>query len=243
MGIVDLIVLVILIAFAIIGFRRGVLKSLVSFVGFIIVIYLAYLCKNYLGDIFVRDLPFFDFKIGESVSVVVNVIMYQTLAFIIMVVAFGLLYKILIIISGIFEKIFKATIILGIPSKILGLIVGVLEGYIIVYLVLFFIAQPYVKVDILSESNYAKTILTKTPILSSYANNALEVVNEISDMVKNDETKDFDLKLTDLVLKHKVTSPSIMRELVDKKKIVVNGINTIIDKYDNNETGDDKTND
>ena len=44
--------------------------------------------------------------------------------------------------------------ILGIPSKILGLVVGLLEGYIIVYLVFFFIAQPYIKMDILNNSNY-----------------------------------------------------------------------------------------
>ena len=194
MSIVDIVVLVILVAFAIIGFKRGVLQSLVSFVGFILVIYLAYLLKNYLGDIFVLDLPFFDIKIGATTSVVMNVLMYQTLAFIIMVIIFGLVYKFLIYLSGIVEKIFKITIILGIPSKILGLIVGVLEGYIIVYLVLFFIAQPYVKMDLLNDSKYAEVILTKTPVLSSFANSTLEIVNEVNDIVKNNEVSNFDLK-------------------------------------------------
>ena len=233
MSIVDIIVMVIMIAFAIIGFKRGVLQSLVSFLGFILVIYLAYLLKNYLGDIFVLDLPFFDFKIGGTTSVVMNIVMYQGLSFVIMAIVFGLIYKFFMYLSGIVEKILKMTIILGIPSKILGLIVGLLEGYIIVYLVLFFVAQPYIKMDILNDSKYAKTILTKTPVLSSFADSTLEIINEVNDTVKNNDTSDFDLRLSDLILKHKVTSPEVMEKLVSIKKIKVDGIGQVIDKYKN----------
>lgn len=233
MSIIDIIIIVILLAFAIIGFKRGVLQSLVSFIGFIIVIYLAYLLKNYLGDIFVLDLPFFDFKIGSTTSAVMNVIMYQTLAFAIMAIVFGLVYKFLLYLSGIVEKIFRLTIILGIPSKILGLIVGLLEGYIITYLVLFFIAQPYIKMDILDDSKYANTILTKTPVISNFASDTLDIVNEVKDTVKNNDTNDFDLKLSELVLKHNVTSPEVMEKLVKIKKISISGIDQVINKYKN----------
>ena len=238
MSIVDIIVLVILITFAIIGFKRGVLQSLIACIGFIIVIYAAYLLKNYLGDIFVLNLPFIDFKIGYNTSVVMNVIMYQTIAFVIMVIIFGLVYKFLLALSGIIEKLLKITIILGIPSKILGLIVGLLEGYIIVYLALFFVAQPYIKMDILNESKYAQTILTKTPILSGFANNTLDIITEINDTITSDKDDNFDLKLSDLILKNKVVNPSVMKKLVDSKKIKVNGIEEVINKYENNEEGE-----
>ena len=231
MDIVDIIILVILVSFAIIGFKRGVLHSLVSFLGFIIVIYVAYLLKNYLGDVFVTDLPFLSFKIGSFSSQVMNVVMYQTVAFMIMVVLLGLVYKAVVIMTGIIEKILKLTIVLGIPSKILGLIVGLLEGYIIVYLVLFFAVQPYIKMDILNNSSYAATILTKTPVLSSFAKNTMNVINEVNDLVKDKETKDFDLKLSELILKHNVTSAEVMQKIVDNKKITVNGIEEVIKKY------------
>lgn len=240
MSIVDIIIVIVLLAFAIIGFKRGVLQSLVSFLGFIIVIYLAYLLKNYLGDIFVLDLPFFDFKIGLTTSVIMNIIMYQTLAFIIMVIVFGLVYKFLIYLSGIVEKILRVTIILGIPSKILGLIVGVLEGYIIVYLLLFFVAQPYIKLDILDDSKYANTILTKTPIISNFASDTLEIIDEVKNTIKNNNTNDFDLRLSELVLKHNVTSPEVMEKLVKIKKVNISGINDVINKYKN---GGEETND
>ena len=58
MEITDIIIFVVILAFAIIGFQRGVFKSLVTIVGFFAVIYLAYLFKNVIGDFFVLNLPF-----------------------------------------------------------------------------------------------------------------------------------------------------------------------------------------
>ena len=56
MGIVDLFIIAILAAFALLGFKRGVFQSLVAFIGFIVVICLSYWLKNYLGDFFVLNL-------------------------------------------------------------------------------------------------------------------------------------------------------------------------------------------
>ena len=224
MSIVDIIILVILVSFATIGFSRGVFKSLVAFVGFLIVVCLAYLFKNILGDFLILNLPFIDFDIGGG-SVVMNIIMYQTIAFIIMLIIFGIVYRVLLIVTGIFEKILRITIILGIPSKLLGLLVGILEGIIIVYLALFFVTQPYIKMDILSDSKFAKPILTKTPLLSNFAENTMSVITEIND------TSDFDLKLTELILKNKVADANLFQKLIDNKKIEVSGIQEIVDKY------------
>lgn len=233
MNIVDIIILAILATFALIGFKRGVLKSLVAFVGFILIVCLAYIFKDILGNIMILDLPFIKFSIAGG-SVIMNIVLYQTIAFLIILILLGIVYKILLAITGIVEKILKLTIILGIPSKILGLIVGILEGIIIVYLLLFFAVQPYIKMDILDNSNFAKTILNKTPILSSFSENTLVIINEVDEAVKNKDEVDFDLKLTDLILKRKVVSPEIMQKLVDSKKIEIDGIQEIINQYKEN---------
>ena len=231
MDIVDIVILVILASFAIMGFHRGVFKSIVAFVGFIVVICLAYLLKNYLGDFFALNLPFIEFNIASNHSIVMNIVMYQTIAFIIILIILGIVYRLLLTITGVFEKILRITIILGVPSKILGLIVGILEGYVIVYLLLFFIVQPYVKMDILDNSNFSNTILNKTPILSNFSQNTLNIINEVNNIVKNKTNENFDLKLTDLILKENVASADLMQDLVDKKKIEVHGIQNIINKY------------
>lgn len=236
MSIVDIFILVILATFAMIGFQRGVFKSLVSFIGFILVVCLAYLFKDILGNILIINLPFIKFTIGDNTSIILNIVMYQTIAFIVILIILGLVYKLLLAVTGVVEKILKLTIILGIPSKILGMIVGILEGYIIVYLLLFFAVQPYIKMDILDSSKYANTILNKTPLLSKFSENTLVIIDEVHDTFNAKEASDFDLKLTDLILKEKVASPKILQQLVDNKKIDIDGIQEVIDKYKN---GDD----
>ena len=182
MEIYDIIILAFLIICALIGFKNGFFKSLISFVGFILVVVLAYEFKNIVGDFFVLNLPFIEFKNILGGASTLNIIMYQAIAFLIMLIIFGLIYKIIVTITGIFEKVLKLTIILGIPSKLLGLVVGFLEGLVILYLVLFFLAQPFVNINIYDNSNYAQIILEKTPILSGYAEKSLEVYNEISSL-------------------------------------------------------------
>lgn len=232
MEIYDIIILAFLIICALIGFKNGFFKSLISFVGFILVVVLAYEFKNIVGDFFVLNLPFIEFKNILGGASTLNIIMYQAIAFLIMLIIFGLIYKIIVTITGIFEKVLKLTIILGIPSKLLGLVVGFLEGLVILYLVLFFLAQPFVNINIYDNSNYAQIILEKTPILSGYAEKSLEVYNEISDLVKHKEDENIDLKIADLILKDKITTKDVMQKLIDKGKIKIEGIEKVIDKYE-----------
>ena len=232
MSLVDIFILVILVSFAVIGFMRGVFKSLVAFVGFLIIIVVAYLFKNILGDILITNLPFFKFNIGGG-SVVMNIILYQSIAFIVILIILGIVYRILLTVTGIFEKILRITIILGIPSKLLGLVVGTLEGFIIVYLALFFLTQPYIKMDILNESKYAGPILKHTPILSSFAESTVTVINEVNDTMNAKDDSDFDLKLTELILKNKVADANLLQKLIDSKKIEVEGIQEVVNKYKN----------
>ena len=233
MGIVDIIILAILVAFALLGFKRGVFQSLVACLGFIAVVCISYWLKNYLGDFLVLNLPFSKYTFIPGGSVVLNVITYQMIAFIIMLIILGLAYKIILVATGLFEKLLRITIILGVPSKLLGLVVGVLEGFIIVYMILFFVSQPFMRIDLLENSKFAKPILKDTPILKGFANDTFAIINEIDETMNSKDDEKFDLKLTDLILKRKITSASVMQELVDSKKIEVDGIQSIIDNYKN----------
>ena len=239
MSLVDIFIVATLGAFAILGFKRGVFQSLVACVGFIIIVYLSFWLKNYLGDFFVLNLPFTTYKFIPGGSIVLNVVTYQAIAFIIVLVVLGLVYKIVLILSGVFEKLLKITIILALPSKIFGLLVGLLEGFVIVYLVLFFLSQPFMKIDLLKDSSFAKTILKDTPVLSNFADDTFEIISEIDETVKNNGDDHFDLKLTDLILKRNITSVDIMQQLVDNKKIEVEGIEEVINKY---KTGEESEN-
>lgn len=234
MNVVDIMIIIVLIAFAIIGFNRGIFKSLIAFLGFIAVIFLAYMFKNTIGDFFVLNLPFINFSKSFMGVSSINIVMYQALAFVIMLAIFGLIYRFLVTISGIFEKVLKLTVILGIPSKLLGMVFGVLEGIIVIYLSLFILSQPFLKFDAINDSKYAKIILNQTPIISSYAESSLRLVHEIQELSEIEDSNEKDLKISELILKENVTSPDVMKKLVKMGKLEIEGIDEVISQYSSN---------
>ena len=222
MKVYDIAIIIILILFALKGFKDGFFKTIVSFVGFLIITILAYNLKNIVGDFLVLNFPFFHFNSFFGGASVLNIIFYQGIAFILMFLLLEIIYKILLTVTGIIEKI---------PSKILGLLFGFLEGYIIVYLILFFLAQPFISINIQDNSNLMNPILEKTPILSHYGEKGLEVFNELKELSNIDDTNELDLKMADIVLKEKVISKDTFKTLIEKEKIKITGIDEIIDKY------------
>ena len=61
MKIVDIVILIIILLGAVIGFKRGFTRSLVSALGFIVIAILAYFLKNPLSILLYENLPFFKF--------------------------------------------------------------------------------------------------------------------------------------------------------------------------------------
>lgn len=229
MNVIDIAVIFIVLAFGIMGAQRGVFKQLVTTVGFIIVVVLAYYLKNPLAELLSLNLPFFDFKASSF-----NIMFYQALAFIIVVAILLAILNILISVTGVIEKILKFTIILGIPSKILGFIAGLLEGFVVVFVLLFFLNQPSLKIDVVNESKLSDRILSSTPILSNISGGMVNTINDIyeltSDSVKLSENE-LDLKSIDLMLKHKIVSKEYVEKLINAKKIKITGIENVLNKY------------
>ena len=81
--------------------------------------------------------------------------------------------------TKVFEKFLTLTIILGIPSKILGAILGVLQYLIYTFIILYILSLPTFNLSIVNESKTANTILNKTPILNKVCDDTLDTFNEI----------------------------------------------------------------
>ena len=88
MNIVDAIIILIILMGAVIGFKNGVIRQTVSLVGFLLVIILAFLLKNPLSLWMYEHLPFFNFwGILKGVTVI-NILLYEVIAFLILVAIF-----------------------------------------------------------------------------------------------------------------------------------------------------------
>lgn len=237
MSIIDILIIIFILLGASIGFKQGFTKSLVSFVGIIIVTILAYLLKNPVSEFLMSIGPFFNFGGIIKGVTVLNIAVYEIIAFLLVFSILMILLRVLLVTTGIVETILKFTIILGIPSKILGAIVGALKNYVIVFFVLYLLSMPnFVDVGFVKDSNFREPILKNTPLLSMVADSSLKVLDEFKGLsdkyVDTDDSNEFNLETLDLFLKYKVVTVDTVKKLDDSGKINIKGIESVLDKYE-----------
>lgn len=236
MKIVDIVILIIILLGAVIGFKRGFTRSLVSALGFIVIAILAYFLKNPLSILLYENLPFFKFGGILKGVTVLNIALYELLAFVMVLAILGVALKILMVATSLFEKILKMTIILGIPSKIMGAVVGALEAFVIVFISLYALSLPIFNISIVNDSNWKDTILNKTPILSAFSKDTMQVIDEFASIKEkykdnNKNAEEFNKEVLDLFLKFDVVKVSSIDKLVEKEKLQINNIEEILMKY------------
>lgn len=237
MNIIDIIIILFLILGAYIGFKQGFTKSLVSFLGILFVAIIAYFLKNPVSEFLMSFCPFFNFGGIIKGVTVLNIAVYEIIAFILVFSILMIALKVLLLATGILETILKFTIILGIPSKILGSIVGIVKHYVIIFFVLYFLSMPnFVDVEFIKNSNYREPILRNTPLLSNVAESTLKVLDEfkgLSDKYTDTEnSNEFNLETLDLFLKYKVVTVDTVKKLENNGKIDIKGMDRVISKYE-----------
>ena len=233
LNIVDVIIILIILLGGLVGFKEGAIKKLTSIIGLIAVVILSFMLKNYLSVFFYENLPFFNmWGIFKGIQVL-NILFYELLAFAIISSVLTLIYRVILGITGIIENILKATIILSIPSKILGFFIGLFEYYIWIYLFLFILTLPVFNIKDIYESKTAMFMITKTPILSKYTGKTVDIYNDLYSIIDNRENKaneQVNEEAMELMLKHDIITPESAQKLVERNKVIVND-DSFIDKY------------
>ncbi|HKM40677.1 MAG TPA: CvpA family protein, partial [Patescibacteria group bacterium] len=164
MNIIDIGIVIFILFGAVIGFKRGFTKQLIKTVGSILVIIIAFKLKNPVSKILYQTLPFFKFAGVFKGVTTLNILLYEFIAFLLVVSVLGILLRVLLLASSIFETILNVTIVLGIPSKILGMIVGMIQHYAIAFIVLYLLSIPTFDFEPLNTSKYKGPILNNTPV-------------------------------------------------------------------------------
>ena len=220
MNYIDIIIILLLIGGGIAGAHNGFFKQTVILVGTILCFILAWVLKDSIANFLSFNLPFFSFNGIKAL----NIVFYQLAAFIGLLAIFTAILIVIIQITGIFEKLLKLTIILGIPSKILGFVIGIIEMYIIVFAVLFFAKQPIFDQEYIEESYLAPIVLESSPGLSNIVSRYSDAVEDVFLITKEyEDKKDIDTtnkEIVDALLKHKVIDKDYINKLVKQGKIV-----------------------
>lgn len=227
MSIIDAVILLFLLLGAVLGFKRGVIKSVVSFVGTILVVILSFWLKNPLSVFLYTYLPFFSFSIQA-----INILIYEAIAFLIVFSILFAILKIVIKISGLLELLLKLTVVLAIPSKILGAIFGFLEYYIFAFIILFILACANINSELIAESKYADLILSHSPILSNIAEDSYNAVKEFTDInKKNVSVSEKNEEAIQVLLQYNIISEDNLNRLNKKNKFSITNLEEIISNF------------
>ena len=236
---IDIVIILLLVMFGVVGWKQGIIKEAVQLIGMIVILVIAFMFKGELGNIFCKWLPFFNFNVSPVEGMTtLNILLYQVLGFVIIFTVLYAIYTIILKLSGVFQKILDWTLILLIPSKIGGLIIGLLEGYILLFVLLLIITGlPASYTSNFTNSNLVQTIVYNTPILSSASKDVTNSMKDIYVLVdevaqKKITTNDANLKTVDIMLKYDLVTPKTVEQLVILDKLKgVKGIDAVIAKY------------
>ena len=155
MGIVDAVILVLLFIGILDGIRKGALKTVVELVGSILVVILSWIFKGTVANVLINRLPI----IGKNPAI--SALIYHIIAFVILLILFALIYRIILGITSFIEKVFNATVVLGIVSKAIGGILGFIKAYVFIFIALFILS--IFNIGFLRDSKMNNLILEKTP--------------------------------------------------------------------------------
>jgi uncharacterized membrane protein required for colicin V production len=127
-------------------------------------------------------------------------------------------------VTGLIEKVLKATVILSVPSKILGFIVGLIEAYIWAYIILFILTLPMINLKEIYNSKVANYVMEKTPYLSKYTSKTKEIYMNLYDIIDNRQEKtneQVNEEAMDLMLKYDIITTESAEKLIDSNKVNV----------------------
>lgn len=236
MGIVDIIIIVLIVIGGIIGWKRGVIKEIAGTVGIVLVTVFSFLLKNPVSIVFYENLPFFKFGgIFKGVTAL-NILLYELIAFLIVFIVLMILWKLVLLASGLIQRILDMSFLLGIPSKILGFLVGAIEFYLICFVTIYILSFPIFNIKEVRESDYAKFILNDTPIISNFVDNNKEFVDEFVSLKEKydnaESANQFNYETLDLFLKYDIIDIKSAKKLRERNKLKIDGIDNLLKKYE-----------
>ena len=227
MNIVDFIIIIILVLCALNGFKQGMLPSIINFIGTFLIFIIAFYLKQPISTLMYENLPFLNFAGIFKGIIGVNILFYEVIAYGLTILILSIIFGIVKKISVVFNKFLNATIILTIPNKIIGAIIGIMEGILCIG------SAVNTTTKYVNESKYGSIILNKVPIISNVTSNLTNSFDEVYNTIINNknDTKKANLETIDILMKYDILSYESANKLVQDNKLNIDGVNNIIEKY------------
>ena len=223
MKISEIVIIIIILLGALIGFKKGAIKEIFELVGTISIIIIAYLLKGYLASLLIKLLPFFNFK-GYVGLYSINFLIYDVISFIIIFVLLYCILNILINLAGFIDKLINLSVIFALPSKIIGLVLGMVNALVFVFLLCYIAMQiPHTQKYVM-ESKVSTSILERTPIVNVVCSKGILVSEDVYNKLlgysfKEEDTQDMNLQIATSVAKYGLVDKTLIQEAINAGKL------------------------
>lgn len=220
--VLDIIIIGLLALGGIIGWKAGVLKSLVKLVGLISITILALTFKGSLASFLMDFLPFANLGGAFDGLLSINIFIYNAISFIIIFILLYCLLNIVLSITGFLDTLLKFTVVWILPSKILGAIVGVFEYWLFILVLVFTLAQFPISSDFVYTSNIAPVMMKYTPIIGPLVRTTANSMDQINELLKNNDgltERELDLQILTRALSSGIISKDQLNRLIEEEKL------------------------
>ena len=220
--IINVLIILILLADVIAGYKKGFLEHTIKFVRILVSMVGAYLLKGPLSTYMYTNLPFFDLDGLFDGVTSINILIYELIAFFVVFIVIFIIVTVISDILKLEERLLRIVSIIGVPNKIMGAIIGVCKSFILLYfgLSLFFVGANFMKWDTgVSLGNY----IVEFPILKNTFGSILDSFDEITALaVEYEDIQDkeeLNNKSIDILLKYDIITEENLELLIESGKV------------------------
>lgn len=222
-GILDGIIIILFMLGIIYGTKKGFLHGIIAFIGLAVIVSLSFLFRGIVGDVLLKGMPFFKLHGAYKGITSLNILLYEALAFILVFLFLLSILSLVLKITGILQKLIDASIVLTLPSKILGVLVGLINTLIVVFIMLFVMVNLNSTRKYVYDSKIATFIMERTFILSKTTDKyylSAEEINRVIEECKDEKNKHVcNVVVTNTLIKFDVVSKEKVIELIDSNKL------------------------
>ena len=223
MAILDGIIIILITLGILYGTKKGFLNGIVALAGLFFSFMFGIIFRSELANVLLKGMPFLKFHGSYNGITSLNILFYEAIAFLLIFLFLLSVLSVILKLTGIIQKVIDYSIVLTLPSKILGVVVGVLNALIISYVISFVMLNINSTRWMVHDSNIANFLLKNTIVVPNHSKKYLEStkdINSIIDKCKLDiDKKSCNSKVANALIKYDVVSKEKVIELIESKKL------------------------
>ena len=223
MVILDGIIIILFILGILYGTKKGFITGAVSLIGLAFIIAFSFLFHSMIADVLLKGMPFLKFHGAYKGITSLNILFYEAIGFILIFVFLLSILSLILKISGVLQKVIDFSIVLTLPSKILGVLVGFINALIVIFIMLFVLININSTRKYVHESKIGSFIMQRTFLLSKASSKyyeATEDINIVIDKCKKDkDKKTCNTDVANILIEYKIISKDKVIELINDGKL------------------------